>query len=102
MTNRLKLWREERSLESAEEEWDDGAKAFAKKAPIQGLTHLPTMVGITPETAKGLKWKALRWMVTKDHERQILKGFLKHPLRYGPATGRTTRRRSRKRTSAWP
>ena len=41
------------------------------------------MPGITPETAKNLKWKSLKWMITKDHQGEIRQGFLKHPLRYG-------------------
>lgn len=85
MTNRLKLWKEGHSWESSEKEWDLGAKQAAQQAPIQGLSHLPQMVGITAETAKGLKWKALKWMVAKDHDRKILRGFLKHPFRYGYA-----------------
>jgi hypothetical protein len=41
------------------------------------------MVGITPETAKHLKWKSLKWMIAKDHNQRILRHFLKHPFKYG-------------------
>jgi len=78
----LRMWREERSWHDAETEWDNGAARAAESSPIQSLKHLPKMVGITPDTAKNLKWKSLKWMIAKDHQRKILKGFLKHPLKY--------------------
>jgi hypothetical protein len=83
MTNKLKLWQEHSSWEGAEAAWDAQAAEAAKKNPIKGLKQMPTMVGITPETARGLKWKSMKWMIAQDHDRKILKGFLKHPFRYG-------------------
>lgn len=81
MTNKLKIWQE--NWEEAEKEWDQRAHQAAQVRPIKRLTVLPDMPGITEETAKHLKWKSLKWMVTQDHEGKIRKGFLKHPLKYG-------------------
>ncbi len=82
-TNKLKLWQEYPSWEDAEAAWDETALKAAKEVPLKGLKQLPSMVGITSETAKGLKWKSFKWMILQDHDRKILKGFLRHPLRYG-------------------
>lgn len=80
--SKLKMWEGCDSWEEAEANWDEGAKSAAVKNPIKGLTTLPNMPGMTPETAKNLKWKSLKWMVSKD-DGSVLRGFLKHPLRYG-------------------
>lgn len=81
--SKLKMWSQHSTWEDAEQAWDKGAKEAALQRPIKGLTTLPSMPGITEETAKNLKWKSLKWMILKDHDKVILKGFLKHPLRYG-------------------
>lgn len=75
------MWRTD--WDSTEKAWDAKAHEAATQHPIKGLSILPNMVGITTETAKNLKWKSLRWMISKDHDWTILKGMLKHPLRYG-------------------
>ncbi len=49
---------------------------------ISSLRHLPKMPGITEETRRFLGWKSLKWMFSKDHDKKILKEFLKHPIRY--------------------
>jgi len=79
--SRLPMWKTH--FDEAEREWKERACDAAQKKPLKGLTSLPQMVGITEETAKGLKWKSLKWMLTKDDKKEILKGFLKHPLKYG-------------------
>lgn len=81
--SKLKLWKEHDSWDEAEKVWDQGAVAAAKSAPIKGLKTLPEMQGITADTAKNLKWKALKWMVTQDHAGEIRQGFIKHPVKYG-------------------
>jgi hypothetical protein len=81
--SKLRLWNEYPSWEAAEKSWNQGAEEAAKKFPIKQLHSLPNMPGMTPETAKNLKWKALRWMISKDHSGGIRKNFLKHPLKYG-------------------
>lgn len=78
---KLKMW--QREWEEAEKEWDTRAQEAALAYPLKGLKNLPTMVGITEETAKNLKWKSFKWMLTQDHDHQVLKGFLRHPLKYG-------------------
>ena len=77
------MWQPNTPWEESEKAWDDKAAQAAKKHPLKSLKKLPSMPGITTETAKNLKWKALQWMATQDHKREVLKGFLRHPLRYG-------------------
>lgn len=75
------MWQKE--WDQAEAQWNLKAQEAAAIRPLKGLKVLPDMPGMTPETAKHLKWKSLKWMVAKDHQRKVLKGFLKHPLKYG-------------------
>ena len=82
MDNKLKLWKENSSWNEAEAAWDAGAIEAAKLRPLKGLTALPSMQGITKETAKNLKWKSLKWIAFHDQDRKILKGFLRHPFKY--------------------
>jgi hypothetical protein len=81
--SKLKLWDESLSWEAAEAKWDENARQAASETPIKRLAQLPSMPGITADTAKHLKWKSLKWMLLQDHDRKVLKGFLKHPLKYG-------------------
>lgn len=81
--SKLKLWDGHRTWEEAEAAWDKNAKEAAKGSPIRGLKALPSMPGITDETAKNLKWKSFKWMITQDHDFKVLKSFLRHPFRYG-------------------
>jgi hypothetical protein len=81
--NKLKLWNSHASWEAAERAWDAGAQAAAAHQPVKGLKQLPAMPGITEETAQHLKWKSLKWMVAKDSDRKVLKGFMRHPFRNG-------------------
>lgn len=78
---KLPMWQED--WEQAEQEWAQQARLAATKLPLKSLKSLPQMPGITEETAKGLKWKSLKWMIQKDHKKEIFKGFLKHPFKYG-------------------
>ncbi len=80
--NKLKLWNAHQSFEASEQEWDAGAEAAKAQHPIKSLTSLPQIPGITPETAKSLKWKALKWMVRYDTDWAIFKHFIKHPLKH--------------------
>jgi hypothetical protein len=83
--SKLKMWNEHPNWEAAEAAWDRRAEAAALEHPIKKLTRLPDMPGITEETAKNLKWKSLKWMITKDKGLKVLRGILKHPFRYGKA-----------------
>lgn len=78
--NRLKLWNNK--WEEAEAEWDAGAVKAAEQLPLKELKTLPSMPGITPDTAKHLKWKSLKWMISKDTNWKVTKAFLKHPFIY--------------------
>lgn len=80
--HKLKMWRPDISWEESETAWDKSAQEAAKTHPIKRLSTLPSMPGITPETAKNLKWKSLKWMLTKDHKGEVRKGFLKNPFKY--------------------
>jgi hypothetical protein len=81
--SKLRLWQEHPSWQTGEKEWEAGAAQAAELKPLKKLDRLPQMVGITPEAAKNLKWKSLKWIVQKDKNFTILKNFLKHPLKYG-------------------
>lgn len=81
--NKLKMWSANQTWEQNEARWDQAAAFAAQKEPIKGLVQLPKMPGITPGTAKNLKWKSLHWMVAKDEGWKIFRHFIKHPLRYG-------------------
>lgn len=82
MNSKLKLWDQQKEWNEAEKIWDANARSAAISRPIKGLKVLPQMPGITPETSKFLKWKALGWIILKDHKRKILKGILQHPFKY--------------------
>lgn len=79
--SRLNIWKED--WNAAAEEWEEGARKAEKEQPIKKLHVLPQMPGITPETAKNLKWKSFKWMILQDHQKEVLRGFLKHPFKYG-------------------
>lgn len=79
--SKLTLWQQD--WDQAEKQWDAQSKQAAVEHPIKRLNVLPDMPGITPETARHLKWKSFKWMVMQDHDHQVLKGFFKHPFKYG-------------------
>lgn len=81
--SKLKLWVPEKSWEENEAAWDKAAQLAQASHPIKKLAQLPNMPGMTPETAKHLKWKSLKWMIAKDEQWKIFKHFCRHPLRYG-------------------
>lgn len=78
-------WNGHETWEEAEAAWDKQAEAAAQEKPLKALKTLPRMPGITSDTAKHLKWKALKWMATQDHQGEVRRGLLKHPLKYGAA-----------------
>lgn len=79
------MWKENIPWQDAEAAWDKQAALAAKQHPIKKLAQLPDMPGMTKETARHLRWKSLKWMVTKEGAFEVLKGFLKHPLKYSIA-----------------
>jgi hypothetical protein len=50
---------------------------------LKVLNHLPKIPGITPETARHLKWKSLKYLLKYDTERVIPRYFFKKPFKYG-------------------
>src|SRR5579872_3723398 len=85
MNPKLKLWEQHPTWREAEQAWEEGAKKQAAANPLKVLSHLPSMPGITEETAYHLKWKSLKYLVTHDKERVIPRHLFKHPLKYGLA-----------------
>ena len=81
--NKLKMWDSHPTWQEADSAWEAKAAKAAEQQTLKSLKQLPSMVGITPDTAKNLKWKSLKWMIKEDRQRAILKGFLKHPFKYG-------------------
>lgn len=81
--SKLKMWSPSKSWEENEAAWDLQAEEAERSHPIKKLAQLPNMPGITPETSKNLKWKSLQWMIAKDEKWQIMRHFLRHPIRYG-------------------
>ena len=82
MQNRLKIWSDKRPWEEAEAEWDAGSRASEKSHPLKVLKTLPQIPGMTEETARGLKYKAAKYLLSHDPHRIFLRYFFKHPLKY--------------------
>jgi hypothetical protein len=82
MNEKLKLWNSHSSWEEAEKAWDQKAKELHQKSPLKIPSHLPSIPGITPETAKNLKWKAVSYLVKHDKNRVIARYFPTHPFKY--------------------
>ncbi len=76
------LWNTHTTWEAAEAAWDSQAKSCSSAHPLKQLSHLPNMPGITEKTAKGLKWKSLKYLIRHDRERILPRYFFKHPFRY--------------------
>lgn len=76
----MKFWDQFKKWEEADSAWDQGAASAEKKSPLKILKTLPEMDGITPETAKHLKWKSLRWMIAKDQGLKVFKSVIKRPI----------------------
>jgi len=83
MSKRFALWDQHHSWQEASNAWECGAKKAAEIRPLKVPKSLPSMIGITPETAKNLKWKSLKWMVSADTHGAIRKHFFKRPIKYG-------------------
>lgn len=81
--SQLKMWKAHSSWEESEKAWDAQAFEANKSHPLKTLKQMPSMPGMTEETAKNLKWKSLKWMITQDEDGKIFQGFLKHPVKYG-------------------
>ena len=82
MNDKLKIWRPDNSWEEAEREWDRQSDKLRQIRPIKTLSSLPKIPGITEETAKGLKFKSFKYLLTHDPKRIFPRNFFKHPLKY--------------------
>lgn len=78
----MNFWDQFSKWEEAEAEWNRGELQAAEKKPLKGLKVLPQMPGITPDTARHLKWKSFKYMATHDRGGKIIRHFFKHPFRY--------------------
>jgi hypothetical protein len=63
--------------------WNQKEEALKKSSPLKTLKSLPNMPGITKETAKGLKWKSLVYLLKHDKNKIFKRFFLKRPFTYG-------------------
>ena len=82
MSDKLKIWRPGSSWEDAEREWDGQSDKLRQTHPIKMLTTLPKMPGMTEETAKGLKYKSLKYLLFHDPTHILPRNFFKHPFKY--------------------
>jgi hypothetical protein len=80
--SKLKIWKQDLSWEVAEKTWDSESLRLGQTQPIKTLGTLPKMPGITAQTAKGLKWKSIKYLLSHDPKRIFLRHFFKHPLKY--------------------
>ncbi len=62
--------------------WEEGSERARKEHPLKTFATLPNMPGITAETAKGLKWKSIKYLLSNDHNRIFMRHFFKHPFKY--------------------
>lgn len=82
MKDKLKIWRPGTSWDEAEKHWDNGSETMRKSHPLKVLKNIPKMPGITEETAKGLKWKSIKYLITHDPKRIFPRYFFKAPFKY--------------------
>lgn len=83
--DKLKLWQPGSSWEEAERNWEARAEGAACTSPLKTLKQLPAMPGITPDTARGLKWKSFKYMLFHDQDGAIRRGFFQSPFRFAKA-----------------
>ncbi len=80
--DKLKIWKPGVPWEQAERDWESGSTRCQSTHPLKTLTSLPRMPGITEETAKGLTFKSIKYLLTNDPNRIFIRHFFKHPLKY--------------------
>jgi len=71
------------SWEAKEKAWEENLQKHQKEHPLKQLRSLPNMVGITKETARFLRLKALWYLLSHDTKKIFLRYFFRRPLRYG-------------------
>jgi len=80
--NKLTLWNQGTSWQEAEKAWDDSSLAAQKSHPLKILSTLPQMPGMTKETAKGLQYKSIKYLLFQDPKHIFLRYFFKKPFQY--------------------
>lgn len=80
--SKLSILPDSSSWEAKEKAWEDNLQKHQKEHPLKQLRTLPNMVGITKETARFLKVKALWYLLFHDKKRIFLKYFFRRPIRY--------------------
>lgn len=76
----MKFWDQFKKWDEAEIAWDQAEVAATRQNPLKVLKTLPNMQGITPETAKRLKWKSFKWMLLKDKGLRVFKNVIRRPV----------------------
>ena len=82
MDKKLKLWNDHSSFEAAEKAWDQKSESLARTHPLKILKQLPSMPGITEDTARNLKRKSLKYLLKHDQNRVIPRYYFKRPITY--------------------
>lgn len=81
MTDKLKLINQAPNPLKLEKEWDQQSEQAKALKPNRIPKNLPKMPGIAPETKKGLKWKALKYLILHDPKLRVFrKHILKRPF----------------------
>jgi hypothetical protein len=81
--NKLKILPNTFAWNDAEQIWDAQSQRAVNSHPLKIPKKMPDMIPFTAETKKNLKFKALKWIVSKDKEGKIRSQFLKKPFKYG-------------------
>lgn len=76
MKNKLALWQKKAGS------WDEQSLIHKKQCSLKELSFLPSMIGITPRTAKLLRWKALWYLVWHDSHKIFSTYFFRRPIAY--------------------
>lgn len=82
MNDKLKIWQQGISWDDAEKQWDCGSATVRQTHPLKVLKNIPKMPGMMPETAKGLKWKSIKYLLSHDPKKIFRRYFFKAPLKY--------------------
>jgi hypothetical protein len=71
------------SWEEKKTAWEKNVQYHQKNHPLKQLKSLPNMVGVTKETARFLRIKALWYLLSHDTKNIFLRYFFKRPILYG-------------------
>lgn len=77
-----RFWDKFATWKEAEQAWDEKKSKASEQYPIKVLKSLPSMVGISADTKKHLRWKGLLWMLSQDKNWTVMRHVVWHPLRH--------------------